>query len=131
MSTPPPYPRARNRIPLPTYRGELELRKASIARLTSVAFAAVIAATHRRSPGEGGEILGPGVPWRSAVTADPGTSLTPDAASPRGLVGTSSSVSATPVRIASLDARSRPAAAAPRRARLQCCDSSSRNPLER
>ena len=51
---PPAYPMARTRIALPLYLGASELTNASIARATTDAFAAVIAATQATSPGVGG-----------------------------------------------------------------------------
>jgi hypothetical protein len=42
------------RIAFPLYRGELELKKASSASQTTLALAAVIAATHAMSPVVGG-----------------------------------------------------------------------------
>lgn len=43
------------RIALPLYRGELEFRNASRARATTLALAAVMAATHATSAGVGGD----------------------------------------------------------------------------
>jgi hypothetical protein len=54
MSMPAAYPSARIRIAFPLYRGELELRKASNASQTTVALAALIAATQATSPVVGG-----------------------------------------------------------------------------